>query len=171
MVRKTLLAAALAAAACIVPAAADQSADGVRVGPHSGLPVPRFVSLDSDEANGRRRPAATAPIDWIYVTPGLPLQVVAESGPWRRVKDPDGGQVWMHVSALNNAQSAYVMGGSHDEVVLRRAPRVDARAVAILDRGVVAEVTGCEDGWARLRVDGHDGWARAELLWGAVECP
>ena len=139
-------------------------------GPHSGLPVPRYVALDADEANGRRRPDAQAPIDWIYTARDLPLRVTAESGPWRRVEDPDGGQVWMHTENLANSRTAYVRGNHRGEAMLRASPRPDARTLAVLEAGVIGRVVDCEDEWVRLSVGDRTGWTRADALWGAVAC-
>jgi SH3-like domain-containing protein len=160
-----LLAFALAA---LQPHAAAESPSVA--GPNSGLPVPRFVALDADEANGRRRPDASAPIDWIYTARDLPLQVVAESGMWRRVIDPEGGEVWIHADNLANAATVYVRGAARPEAILRAAPRRDARTVAILEVGVIGRVTACQDGWVRIGVGEHRGWVRTEALWGAVAC-
>lgn len=146
------------------------AAEDAVLGPHSGLPVPRFVALDADEANGRRRPDAQAPIDWIYTARDLPLRVTAESGPWRRVEDPDGGQVWMHTENLANSRTAYVRGNHRGEAMLRAAPRPDARTLAVLEAGVIARVTACEGEWVRLTVGERSGWTRADALWGAVAC-
>lgn len=168
MLRKAALAAGLLAFAL---AAADARATVTPVvGPDSGLPVPRFVSLDSESANGRRRPDANAQIDWIYVARDLPLRVTAESGPWRRVEDPDGTEVWMHTSSLVNDKTVFVRGTRRPEAILRANPRSDARTVAILEQGVIGRVTDCRDGWVRIGVGPHNGWVRKDALWGATDC-
>ncbi|MBU6405557.1 MAG: hypothetical protein KGS44_00280 [Alphaproteobacteria bacterium] len=161
--------AVLAFALLVAPVCASASEEPV-LGPHSGLPVPRFVALDADEANGRRRPDAGAPIDWIYVARRLPLRVVAESGPWRRVEDPEGGQVWMHAENLSGDRTVYVRGGRRGEAMLRAGPRADARTLAVLEAGVIAEVLECQADYVRLKVGDRTGWVRAEVLWGASSC-
>jgi SH3-like domain-containing protein len=172
MRRNAVLAGVLAFAFFALPAGA-QSGDSPApaAGPLSGLPVPRFVSLNADEANGRRRPDANAPIDWVYIARDLPLRVVAESGPWRRVEDPEGGTVWMHADNLANNPTVYVRGAARPEAILRAHPRRDARTVAILEVGVIGRVTDCQDGWVRIGVGEHRGWVREDALWGAVACP
>ena len=60
------------------------------IGSDSNLPVPRYVSLRTEGANGRHGPGLEHRVDWIYERAGLPLMVTGESGPWRRVRDPDG---------------------------------------------------------------------------------
>ena len=96
--RRGISAAMIAAAAILIigPAGADTPS----VGTDSNLPVPRYVSLKTAGANGRHGPGLEHRVDWVYERAGLPLQVTGESGPWRRVVDPDGDTVWMHAQNL-----------------------------------------------------------------------
>jgi SH3-like domain-containing protein len=136
------------------------------VGPDSSLPVPRFASLKTEGANGRRGPGLEHRIDWIYARAGLPLQITAESGPWRRVVDPDGAQVWMHAQNLDARRTAFI----NQETPLRRNARPHAQPVAFLAPGVVGALTGCEGAWRRIAVGGRVGWVDKGALWGAEDC-
>lgn len=154
--------AALAAVLLLVASAA------AAVEGSSGLPVPRFVSLKTEGANGRRGPGLEHRIDWIYQRAGLPLLVTGESGPWRRVRDPGGAQVWMHESNLQSRRTALVQ--TETDLPLRAAPRPGARVLARLAPGVVAGFTGCRGDWRRITVGGRVGWVPAAALWGAEDC-
>lgn len=158
------ISAALAAAGLLFVSAA--AADPPAMGPDSNLPVPRYVSLRTEGANGRHGPGLDHRVDWIYQRAGLPLQVTGESGPWRRVVDPDGAVVWMHSQNLDPQRTAYVAR----PVALRRQAREGATAIAYLEPGVIAALTGCEGEWRRLTVEGRVGWVAADALWGAGEC-
>lgn len=143
-----------------------QAADAPAIGPDSNLPLPRYVSLGSEAANGRRGPGLQHGVAWIYQRAGLPLQVTGESGPWRRVRDPDGAEVWMHAQNLANRRSVYVRA----DAVLRRASEPDARVAAYLAPGVIGALTGCEGDWRRVSVGGRVGWTEQAKLWGADDC-
>jgi SH3-like domain-containing protein len=143
-------------------AAADQPA----LGPDSQRPVPRFVSLAGETANGRHGPGLEHKIDWVYQRHGLPLRVTAESGPWRRVVDPGGDQVWMHARNLEERRTVYLRA----EAPLRRGPQANAAPVATLAAGVIGALTGCQGDWRRVAVGGRVGWVAAEALWGAEDC-
>lgn len=143
-------------------------AASAETGPDSNLPVPRFVSLKTEGANGRHGPGVEHRIDWIYQRPGLPLQVTGESGPWRRVRDPSGAEVWMHAQNLDTRLTAIVREG--DEVAMRRSASESAEVVAYLSPGVIGAVTGCEGEWRRVAVGARVGWTPAEALWGAEAC-
>ena len=67
--------------------ATQQTGHAPGVGPETGLPIPRFVSMKASEANIRRGPSMTHRVDWVFRHQGLPLIVTAEYGHWRRVMD------------------------------------------------------------------------------------
>ena len=56
-------------------------------GPVTNLPLPRFVSLKTDEGNARRGPSTGHRIDWVFTRRDMPLEVIGEYGHWRQVRD------------------------------------------------------------------------------------
>jgi len=135
-----------------------------RIGPQSGLPVPRFVSLKHDLARGREGPSDRHPVVWLYRRRGLPMQVIEEDVEYWRVRDLDGDEVWMHRRLLGNRSMGVVMGADAD---VKRRPAPDAQTVAVAEPGVLFEIEECRDHW--LRVDGAraTGWISADAVWGA----
>lgn len=154
--------AALAAAASLICLSAASADTPVTMGTDSNLPVPRYVSLKTQGANGRHGPGLEHRVDWIYERAGLPLQVTGESGPWRRVRDPDGAQVWIHAQNLDQRRTIYV----NDATALRRNPNQGSQTVAYLAPGVVGSVTGCNGEWRRVAIGGRIGWVENTALWG-----
>lgn len=148
---------ALFAAAAATPHAAAQSCDTF-----SGLPVPRFVSLRFNEAAGRAGPSEDHPIAWMYRRAGLPVQVIAETPDWRRVRDPDGEEVWMHRRLLSGRRAVRALSGAD---MLAR-PEDEAALVARIEPGAVLWLERCRAGWCRLEADGQRGWAEASAFWG-----
>ena len=136
-----------------------------RIGPSSGQPLPRFVSIKSSEANARRGPSTTHRIDWVFRHPGLPVIVTAEYGHWRRVADRDGLGGWVHYALLSGTRNVIV---EVDMADLRRAPDRAAPLVARLERGAIARLGECVEGWCALRAGRHKGWAEAAALWGVT---
>ena len=76
----------------------------------SGLPLPRFVSLRSGEVNMRAGPGLQYPVEWAYRRRALPVEVVAEYHHWRRVRDREGTEGWIHKSLLSGRRTAVVVG-------------------------------------------------------------
>ena len=136
-----------------------------RLGPETNLPLPRFVTLNSDKANARRGPGLSHRIDWVFLRRGLPLEVLAEHGHWRKVVDSDGAGGWVHHGLLRGGRAAVIT--ARPEAPLRAEPRAGAALVARVETGVVAQIRGCRAEWCELSVEGARGWAEKADFWGA----
>ncbi len=93
----------------LIEVEARQSAETVKVSRFSGKPLPRFESLRYSAVHGRRGPDLDHPIVWRYEREGLPMLIVRETHGWRRVRDPDGDEVWMQARMLSEAPTAMVV--------------------------------------------------------------
>ncbi|MGH7103562.1 MAG: SH3 domain-containing protein [Acetobacteraceae bacterium] len=142
----------------VMPAHFDKGSD-------TGLPIPRFISLVSDEVNMRVGPGFQYPIEWTYRRKGLPIEVEREFDVWRLVRAPDGGRGWVHEATVSGTRTFIVVGGTHD---LRRAPEADAPVVAVLDLGVIGTIRRCKagDDWCAVRVANHRGYLPRKDFWG-----
>ncbi len=144
------------------------SPDGIeasarKIGP-SGLALPRFVTLRAAKVNLRTGPGVRYPIEWVYARKGLPLEVIDEFETWRRVRDWQGSEGWVHQSMLSGRRGAMVVGEGR---LLRRAPEDGAPGVARAEAGVVARLRACTGGWCRIEVKGFEGWLRQDQIYGA----
>ena len=149
----------------MLPLQAAAQAAAPQIGPDSGLPLPRFVSLKSAEARARRGPSQSHRVDWLYLRRGLPLRVTAEFDNWRRVEDRDGEGGWVHYSLLSGVRTVQV---SEDMVPMRSRPQPTAPEVAQLQRDVIANIVECVPDWCRLSVEGSRGWVERRALWGVA---
>jgi SH3-like domain-containing protein len=142
------------------PAAAQ---DG-RLGP-SGLSLPRFVSLKSDEVNLRTGPGTRYPIDWIYRRRGLPVEIVDEFEDWRRVRDRDGTMGWVHRFMLASQRTVLITGQTR---MLRRRPEGAAPGLAYLEAGAIADLKDCQETWCRIEAQGFEGWLQRSEIFGTT---
>lgn len=133
------------------------------LGTETQLPLPRFVSLRSNEINLRTGPGGTYPIEWTYQRRGMPVEVVAEFDSWRKVRDWQGTVGWVHQSMLDGRRTALIIGG---ERILRREPADGAAGVARLRPGVIARLRECAADWCRLEADSYEGWLKRDEFWG-----
>ncbi len=140
------------------PAAAD-------TGSVTGLKLPRFAALRSDEVNMRVGPGTRFPIEWQYHRRNLPVEILREVEVWRLVEDEDGVKGWVHQATLVGHRSFVVKGA---EAVLRRAPDEAADAVARLKPGVVGRIRACaaNAAWCEVQVEDYRGWLRRDQFWG-----
>ncbi|WP_297771027.1 SH3 domain-containing protein [uncultured Roseovarius sp.] len=151
--------AALVALIALVPIASISQERG----PVTNLPLPRYVSMKASEGNVRRGPSLTHRIDWVFKRRDIPLEITAEHGHWRRVRDRDGAGGWVHYTLLSGVRTASVEVEMLD---LLTDPDPGAMVVARLEQGVIARVEECEPDWCALVAAGYDGWARKSALWG-----
>lgn len=128
----------------------------------SGQPVPRFVTLKFTEVRGRIGPSTSHPVRWDYRRQGLPVQIVAETENWRRVRDPHGEESWMHRRTLSGRRAVHVI----EETGLHTRPDVESPETARAEPGAILWLERCRSGWCRLESDGVRGWVIASHLWG-----
>lgn len=133
-------------------------------GPVTNLPLPRFVSLKAAEGNVRRGPSLSHRIDWVFTRRDMPLEVTAEYGHWRRVRDRDGQGGWVHYSLLSGVRTVIV---ERDMLILFAKPDPNAQENAHLEMGVIARLGQCGPEWCRLTAGGQRGWAKKDTFWGA----
>jgi SH3-like domain-containing protein len=129
----------------------------------TGLKVPRFASLRSGEVNVRTGPGTRYPVEWQFVKRGLPIEITAEFGTWRRITDGQGGDGWVHRSMLSGRRAGIVI--PKIETIRRRAS-TDSPAVAKAEQGVVVAIRVCRDKWCEVDVQGFRGWLPQTSLWG-----
>jgi len=159
--------AVLSALACVaiasVPARADDTA-----GPVSGLPLPRFVSLKADKVNLRAGPTREHEVTWVFTRAGLPVEIVAESENWRRIRDSEGTEGWVYHSLLSSRRTVLVAPWSKkkENFALYQSGDRSAPVTAELQPGVLGSVKSCDGKWCRIFGDGFDGYIEQERLWG-----
>ena len=130
----------------------------------SGLPIPRFASLRASDVNLRTGPGTRYPIEWVFTHRGMPVEITAEYETWRRVRDAEGDEGWVHKNGLTGVRSAIITGGPHE---LRQGME-DAGAVAAhLEAGAIGQIVSCSKDWCKLRFDGARGYLRKTDFWGA----
>jgi SH3-like domain-containing protein len=146
---------------------AARAGGDLAVGPVSGLPVPRFVSLKPDKVNVRTGPKQDHDIAWQYQRAGLPVEITAESDNWRRIRDWEGAEGWVYHSMLSGRRTAMVMAKNKDELVpLLASPETGAAVIARLQSHVLGAVKECNGAWCRIAGTGFDGWIAQDRLWG-----
>ena len=135
---------------------------------NSGLPLPRFVSLRADEVNMRTGPGVQYPVEWVYRRQGLPAEIIAEYGTWRKIRDWQGTQGWIHQSMLSGKRTFIVIGNLR---TLRRSPTSTSAARVQAEVGVIGHFLECksDSGWCRTEIAGHKGWIRRVDVWGVYK--
>ena len=126
--------------------------------------VPRFTSLRAAEANLRTGPGIRYPVEWVFVRRGMPVEVVAEFDSWRKIRDWEGTEGWVHQSMLSSRRMMVVTGQVRD---LSKRPVPETEVVARIEADVIGRLLECERAWCRVEIAGFRGWLRRGEFWGA----
>jgi SH3-like domain-containing protein len=132
----------------------------------SGLPLPRFASLKSDEVNVRTGPGPRYPIDWVFKRKMMPVEIVAEYENWRKIRDWQGASGWVYQGLLTGKRSFVVAAKEAD---LYRTPALSAEVVAKLESEVMGEIRSCQGDWCRVSAQGISGWVARTEIWGVYK--
>lgn len=158
---------ALAAGAVLLLAATASPLHAQADKAEKGGKLPRFQSLRSGEVNVRTGPGPRFPVDWVFVRRDLPVEVLAEFETWRKIRDSENTEGWVHQSMLSPRR--YVLFTGDEVRQLRKSPSDDAPMVARVEPGVVGQLLQCEQAWCRIQVAKVTGWIRRNLVWGIYQ--
>lgn len=173
--REALRACAVAVLAMLISAKAEAQetgAEAIGKGPVSGLPIPRFVSLKSDEVNLRTGPGKDYPTQWVFRRAGLPVEVIKEFETWRQVRDADGVTGWVSQALLSGRRTAQVLpweikaGAASPKLELKADDSDRAPATALVEAGVIANLQTCDSRWCYVTVEAFRGYVEQSKLWG-----
>ena len=152
-----------------VPAAPAEPAapPGPRLGSATGMPLPRYAALGSNQVNMRIGPDLRYPIDWTYQRKDLPVQIIDEFQHWRRIRDPEGTEGWVQRPLLTSRRTFLVQGA---ERVLRGRAEEGAAPVARLKPGVIGRLRHCAENspWCEVQVRDYRGWLKRSEIWGVA---
>lgn len=140
-----------------------------------GVSAPRFVSLKADRVNVRRGPGHDHGIDWVFRRAGLPVEIIASSDAWRRVRDSEGASGWVLASLLSGRRTALVLpweikpGVTPPQVALKADARESAGVIAQVEAGVIANVRWCDGRWCQVGIASLAGYVEQARLWGVYK--
>ena len=78
------------------------------LGEETGLKIPRYVSLKSNDANIRVGPSKNYPIVIKYIKKNYPLKIIEEYQDWRKVEDFNKNTGWIHKSLISGTRTGLI---------------------------------------------------------------
>jgi SH3-like domain-containing protein len=142
----------------------------------SGLALPRFATTRSEPINVRVGPGQRYDIAWVYVKAGVPVEIIQEFDTWRKIRDYEGEEGWVHQSLLSGRRAGrVVMTNPSGQIALRsdRSKQSDVRAW--LPVGYAVEIDDCDGIWCAIKakfspkgktVKTYKGYLPQIVLWG-----
>jgi SH3-like domain-containing protein len=171
---KALLSAVIASLIIVLPVAVA-AAEGP-----SGLPLPRFVSTRSNPINVRVGPGTKYDVAWVYVKSGTPVEIIQEFDTWRKIRDVDGSEGWLHQNLLigNRAGLVAPWKPAGDQIALLRGSNADSGVRAWLTPNFRVDIKECDGSWCKVvahsqpvtgSAQSFEGYLHQDELWGVYK--
>ena len=141
----------------------------------SGLVLPRFATTRSEPINVRVGPGTKYDVAWTYLKSGIPVEIVQEFDTWRKIRDVDGTEGWVHQNLLSGTRAGYASPLMANAEIALRANRSDDGGVrARLGPGFKVVIKECDGAWCEVtathqdqnRSSSYSGFMHQEELWG-----
>ena len=137
------------------------------LGNETGLKIPRFVSLKSDNSNLRVGPGENYPIKINYIVANTPLEIIDEYQNWRKIKDYEENEGWIHKSLIKGKRFAIVNTLYQEGLQVLNKPM--GNNIGKIGKKNVLEVKTCLISWCKIKYRENTGWVSKLNLWGVYE--
>ncbi len=122
---------------------------------------PIYASLKKDKVYLRYNASFEAPIKFIYQKKNLPILIIDKHDIWRKVRDIDGTEGWIHTTMISKKKTFI---NEKDQNLLKYK---DSKIVnAVVKRGVVGRIINCDKIFCKVKIKTYRGWIKKEYLWG-----
>lgn len=145
---------------------AQEPTEKITRGRTTKLPLPRFVSLKGDKTYMRSGPGKDYALLWVYQKKGLPVEIIDEYEQWRRVRDLDGSEGWIHQSVLSGRRMLVTLEGTHN---VYKQPDTHSDIVAMVDGDTIASLDKCMDYYCLVSHKQFSGWISKDVLYGVYD--
>ena len=120
-------------------------------------------SLKNNRVNVRIGPSKNYPIKFIYKNKYLPVNIIDKHYNWRKIKDYENDEGWIHVSQLSRFRTAIT---TLDNKVVFSSPSIFSRPKAKLEIHQILIIKECNELWCKVKNSIINGWIRKDFLWG-----
>ena len=123
----------------------------------SGLPIPRFVTTRSNPINVRVGPGTRYDVAWVYVKAGTPVEIIQEFDTWRKIRDVDGSEGWLHQNLLQGKRAGLVAPWKPvgEQVALLRSAEENSGVRAWLTPNFRVDIKECDGKWCEVVATTH----------------
>ena len=137
------------------------------IGKETGLEIPRYVSLKSDDSNIRVGPSKNYPIVIKYIKKNYPLKVLEEYEEWRKVEDFNKNIGWIHKSLISGIRTGIVLSNDNKNIKLLNTIYGDIIGEIGSRNNVFLEK--CKFDWGLVSSGDFEGWMNKKYIWGVKE--
>ena len=137
------------------------------IGKETGLEIPRYVSLKSDDANIRVGPSKNYPIVIKYIKKNYPLKVLEEYEEWRKVEDSNKNIGWIHKSLISGTRTGIII--SNDNKTIKLLNTFRGNVIGEIGKGNIVFLEKCKIDWCLVSSRNYKGWIDKKYIWGVKE--
>jgi SH3-like domain-containing protein len=91
------------------------------------------------------------------------VEVIGKSDVWRKIRDWQGTEGWVHQRMLAESRGVIVRGAVRP---LHSDPDPASAIVARAEPGVIAKLLECRGAWCRVETSDIRGWLGRNEVWG-----
>ena len=136
-------------------------------GVETGLKIPRFVSLKSDNSNLRVGPSENYPIKLKYIVANMPVEIIDEYKNWRKIIDYQENEGWIHKSLIKSKRFAIVNIPYENDLQVFNKPK--GSNVGKIGKKNILEIKTCLINWCKIEYKKNKGWVNKLYLWGIYD--
>ena len=142
-------------------------ANSQSLGQSTGLKIPRYVSLKSNDSNIRIGSSKNYPIILKYILKNIPLEITDEYGNWRKVIDFEKNEGWLHSSLIKAERFGIIFSPYEESVQVLKKP--EGRVIGKIGKRNVVKIERCLKKWCLISINKNKGWISKINLWGVYE--
>lgn len=136
----------------------------------SGACEPYYASIKSNEANSHRGPGKEYKISYKYIQKGTPVMIIAKYDHWRKIKDSDGDESWIHKNMLSSKRFVIV---TNSTARLMDQTNNASKITAYIKKNVILELIAVRGKWCNVSFRGNigkfSGWIKKSDVFGVFE--
>ena len=137
------------------------------IGKETGLEIPRYISLKSNDANMRVGPSQNYPIEIKYIKKNYPLKVLEEYEEWRKVEDFNKNIGWIHKSLISGIRTGIVLSNDNQNIKLLNT--LGGNVNGEIGNGNIVFLQKCKIDWCLVSLGDFAGWIDKKYIWGIKE--
>ena len=137
------------------------------VGTETGLTLPRFVSLKSNDSNLRVGSSINYSIKLKFVIANTPVEITDEYKDWRKIKDYEGNEGWLHRSLLKSNRFAIIDVPYQEGAQVYNKPK--GKVIGKIGKKNIVSIEKCLKNWCHIKYNQYKGWVSKLNLWGIYE--
>ena len=137
------------------------------IGKETGLEIPRYVSLKSNDANIRVGPSKNYPIEIKYIKKNYPLKVLEEYEEWRKVEDYNKNTGWIHRSLITGNRTGIVISKNNKNIELLNT--LGGSVIGEIGKDNIINLQKCKIDWCLVSTGSFKGWMDKKYIWGVKQ--